>query len=147
MSTFTLAISSLTTSNLPWFMDLTFQVSVKYCSLQHQTLLPSSVTSTTRCCFCFGSVSSFFLEILLHPSPIVFWASANQGIHLSVCHSEERWAPVWTFWGMESPCESLWINCLSLHPSTVRRMVESYKIVGLMLFPGQITLLRGIWYV
>ena len=26
MSTFTLAISCLTTSNLPWFMDLTFQV-------------------------------------------------------------------------------------------------------------------------
>ena len=41
MSTFTLAISCLTTSNLPWFMDLTFQVPVQYCSLQHQTLLLS----------------------------------------------------------------------------------------------------------
>ena len=35
MSTFTLAISYLTTSNLPWFMDLTFQVPMQYCSLQH----------------------------------------------------------------------------------------------------------------
>ena len=39
-------------------MDLTFQVPVQYCSLQHQTLLLSPVTSTTGCCFCFGSVSS-----------------------------------------------------------------------------------------
>ena len=33
MSTFTLAISCLTTSNVPWFMDLTFQVPMQYCSL------------------------------------------------------------------------------------------------------------------
>ena len=31
MSTFTLAISCWTTSNLPWFMDLTFQVPMQYC--------------------------------------------------------------------------------------------------------------------
>ena len=31
MSMFTLVISCLTTSNLPWFMDLTFQVPVQYC--------------------------------------------------------------------------------------------------------------------
>ena len=65
---FTFAISCLITSNLPWFMDLTFQVPVQYCSLQHQTLLPSLVTSTTGCCFCFDSVSSFFLELFLHSS-------------------------------------------------------------------------------
>ena len=41
MSMFTLAIYCLTTSNLPWFMDLTFQVPIQYCSLQHQTWLPS----------------------------------------------------------------------------------------------------------
>ena len=35
MSVFTLAISCLTTSNLPWFTDLTFQVPMWYCSLQH----------------------------------------------------------------------------------------------------------------
>ena len=32
----------------------------------YQTLLPSPITSTTHCCFCFGSVSSFFLELFLH---------------------------------------------------------------------------------
>ena len=41
MSTFTLATSCLTTSNLPWFMDLTFQIPMQYCSLRHQTLLLS----------------------------------------------------------------------------------------------------------
>ena len=39
MSTFALAISGLTTFNLPWFTDLTFQVPMQYCSLQHGTLL------------------------------------------------------------------------------------------------------------
>ena len=53
--------SCLTISNLPWFMDLTFQVSMQYCSLLHRTSVPSPVTSTTGCCFCFGSISSFFL--------------------------------------------------------------------------------------
>ena len=77
MSTFTLAISYLITSNLPWFMGLTFQVPMQYCSLRHQTLLPSSVTSTTGCGFCFGSVSSFFLELFLHWSPVAYWAPTN----------------------------------------------------------------------
>ena len=79
MSMFTLAIFCLTTSNLPWFMDLTFQVPVQYCSLQHQTLFPLSVTSTTGCCFCFDSVSSFFLELFLHWSPVAYWAPINLG--------------------------------------------------------------------
>ena len=47
MSMFTLDISCLTTSNLPWFVDLAFQFPMQYCCLQHQTLLPSPVTSTT----------------------------------------------------------------------------------------------------
>ena len=75
---FTLAISCLSTSNLPWFMDLTFQVPMQYCSLQHQTLLPSPVTSTTGCC-CFGSISSFFLELFLHLSPVAYWAPTDLG--------------------------------------------------------------------
>ena len=79
MSTFTLAISCLNTSNLPWFMDLTFQVPMHYCSLQHQTLIPSPVTSTAGWCFCFGSVSSFFLELFLHWSSVDYWAPTDLG--------------------------------------------------------------------
>ena len=73
MSMFTLAIFCLTTYNLPRFMDLTFQVPMQYFSLQLRTLLPSPVISTTGC-FCFGSVSSFFLELFLHWSPVAYWA-------------------------------------------------------------------------
>ena len=75
MSMFTLAISCLTISNLLWFMDLTFQVPIQYCSLQHQILPPSPVTSTAGCCFCFGSVSSFSLELFLHWSPVAYWST------------------------------------------------------------------------
>ena len=79
MSVFTLATSCLTTPNLPWFMDLTFQVAMQYGSLQHQTFLLSPVTSATGCCFCFGSVSSLFLELFLHWSPVAYWAATNLG--------------------------------------------------------------------
>ena len=71
---FTLAISCLSTPSLPWFMDLTFQVPMQYSSLQHWTLLPSPVTSTIGWCFCFGYVSSFFLELFVHWSPAAYWA-------------------------------------------------------------------------
>ena len=79
MSVFSLVISCLTTSNFPWFMDLTFQVPVQYCSLQHRTWLPSPVTSTTGCCFCFGFFSSLFLELFLHCSPVAYCSATNLG--------------------------------------------------------------------
>ena len=46
-------------------MDLTFQVPMQYCSVQHWTLLPSPVTSTTGCCSCFGYV--FILSEVTSP--------------------------------------------------------------------------------
>ena len=79
MSTFTLAISRLTTSNLPWFMELTFRLPMQYCSLQPRTLLLSPVPSTTGCCFCFGSIPLFFLELFLLWSPVAYWAPTDLG--------------------------------------------------------------------
>ena len=79
MSVFTLAISCLTTSNLPWLMDLTFQVPMQYCSLQRWTLLPSLVISTTGCCFHFDSASSLFMELFLHSSTVAYSALADLG--------------------------------------------------------------------
>ena len=52
---------------------------MQYCSLQHWTLLLSPVTSTTGCCFCFGSILSFFLELFLHWSPVAYWAPTDLG--------------------------------------------------------------------
>ena len=87
MSKFTLSISCFTTCNVPdsWIRTLihaiylTLQVPMQYCSLQHQTLLPSPDTSTARCCFCFGFISSFFLELLPHSSPVAYWAPTDLG--------------------------------------------------------------------
>ena len=79
MLMFTLAISCFTTSNLPWFMDLTFQVPTQCCSLQHQTWLTPPVTSTTGCCFCFGSIFSFFLGLFLHSYSVAYWVPTNLG--------------------------------------------------------------------
>ena len=52
---------------------------MQYCSLQHQTLLPSPVTSTMGYCFPFGSISSFFLELFLHSSLVAYSASTSLG--------------------------------------------------------------------
>ena len=108
MSTFTLAIC-LTTSNLPWFMDLTFQVPMQYCSLQHVTLLLSPVPSTTGCCFCFGSMphsfwSYFSTNLQWHIGHLPTW-----GVHLSVSY---LFAFSYCSWGsegknMEVVCHSL----------------------------------------
>ena len=79
MSIFNLAISCLTISNLPWFMDLTFQVPIQYFSLQHWSLLSSSDTSTTELCF---GLAAFFLELLvivLLSSSVAYWSPSNTG--------------------------------------------------------------------
>ena len=61
-------------------MDLTFQVPMQYCSLYHRTLLLLPVTSKAGCCFCFGSIPSFFLELCLHLCPYwAYWAPTNLG--------------------------------------------------------------------
>ena len=41
--------------------------------------LPSPVTSTTGCCFHFGSASSLLLELFSHSSLVAYWAPTNLG--------------------------------------------------------------------
>ena len=67
------------TSNLPWFMDLTFQVPMQHWSLQNWTLFLSPGPSTTGYSFYFGSIPSFFLELFLHWSLVAYWAPTNLG--------------------------------------------------------------------
>ena len=95
---------------------------MQHCSLQHWTLLPSPVPSTTGRCFCFGSIPSFFLVLFLHWSPVAYWAPIDLGVHLSVlylfalsycswgsqgkntevvCHSLLQWT---TFYQNSPPC-------------------------------------------
>ena len=75
---FTLAISCLTTSSVPWFMDLTFQILMQYHSLQHQTLFPSPVISTT----------GFFLFFVfaLTPSCHSFWSYFSTLLQCHIWH-------------------------------------------------------------
>ena len=75
MSMFTLAISYLTTSNLPRFVNLTSQVLCNIVPIAsdyfyHQTHLYL---------FHFGSASSFLLEQFLWSSPVAYWASTDLG--------------------------------------------------------------------
>ena len=110
-------------------MDLTFQLPMQYCSLQHQTLLLSPNTSATGCCFCFGSISSFFMELFAHLSPVACWAPTDLGsssfsvlyFYLSYCSwcSQGKNAEVvchsllqWTKCCQNSPP---WPTCLGWH--------------------------------
>ena len=75
---FILAISCLTMCSLPWFMDLTYQVPMQYCSLQHWI--------TTRhlhnwALFPLWS-SGFFLELIaitFCSSPLASWTPSDFG--------------------------------------------------------------------
>ena len=124
---FILAISCLTTSNLPWFMDLTFQVPMHYCWLQHLTLLPSPVTSTTGCCFCLGSISSFFLELFLHWSPAAYWAPTDLG---SSSFSVLPWCLFLLFRG--SQCRNTEVVCIPFlsAPHFVRPLHHGPTVLG-----------------
>ena len=82
MLMFILTIFCLTMSNLPWFMDLTFEVPMQYCSLQQWILLSSPDNSTTEHQFCFGPAPSSFLGLLvvaLCSFPVAYWIPSNLG--------------------------------------------------------------------
>ena len=71
---------------------------MQYCSLQHRTLLLSPVASTAGCCFCFGSIPSFFLELFLHWSPVAYWAPTDLG---SSSFSSYHFAFSYFSWGSQ----------------------------------------------
>ena len=69
-------------TELNW-MDLEFQVPM-YIALTASDF--SSITSHIHKCFCFGPISYFFLELVLHWTPVACWASTNLGVHLSMSY-------------------------------------------------------------
>ena len=145
MSMFTLALSCLTTSNLPWFKDLTFQVPMQYCSLQHWTLLQSPVSFTTGCCFCFDSIPSFFLKLFLYRSPVAYWASTNCGVPLSVSF---HFAFSYCSWGSqgrntEVVCHSL-LQCIKAPVIAKHLAVQKKDILSLQV--GVSLCLRSGWW-
>ena len=126
MLVFTFAIPCLTTTTLPWFTDLTFQVPTQYCPVQHPTLLPSPVTSTTGCCFCFSSISSFFLKLFLHSSPVAYWAPTNLGIFQCSIFS-----PFHTVHGVLKARKLKWFSIpFSSGPHFVRTLHHVLSVLG-----------------
>ena len=70
-------------------LDLTFQVPLQYCSLQHCTFLSLSDTSTNEHHFHFSLATSFFVGlfiIVLCSSPVAYWIHSNMKAHLPVPH-------------------------------------------------------------
>ena len=51
----------------------------RQCQRMFMSLCWHPVTSTTGHCFHFGFVSSFFLELFLHWSPVAYWAPTDLG--------------------------------------------------------------------
>ena len=94
---FTLAISCVITSNLPWFMDLTFQVPMQYCSLQHWTYFHHQ--SHPQLGVVFVLLHLFILSGVIFPlfsSSIV--GTLNWGVYLSVSY---HFAFSYCSWGSE----------------------------------------------
>ena len=94
-------------------MDLTFQVPMQYCSLQHRTLLLSPVTSTSGYCFCFASIlrsfwSYFSTDLQWHIGHLPTW-----GVPLSVSYHFAFSYCSWGFQGKntEVVCHSL-LQCI-----------------------------------
>ena len=74
---FTLAISCLTTSSLVCLIHGP-NIPGSYAVLFFAALdFTSPVICTAGCCFRFGSISSLFLELFLHSSPVACWAPTN----------------------------------------------------------------------
>ena len=131
---YTLVISCLTTSDLPWFMDLTFQVPMQYCSLHNQTLLPSAVTSTIGCCFCFGSLSSFFLELFLHWSPTDLGSSSFSVLSfcLSILFMGFSRQEYWSDLPFPSPVDHVLSELFTMtHPSWVALHAMAHSFIEL----------------
>ena len=57
--------------NIPCFCAVLFFTVLGFISITNHI--------TTGHCFRFGSVSSFFLELFLHSSPVVYWAPTDLG--------------------------------------------------------------------
>ena len=149
---FILAISCLTTSNLLWVMALTFQVPMQYCSIQHQTLLPSPVISNNSVLFLLWChllilsavisplISSSILgtyqpgESLSVPYHFAFsycsWGSQGKNTEV-VCHSFLQWT---TFCQTPPPWparlgwpNTAWLSFIELDKAVIEARSDAVK--------------------
>ena len=133
MSTFTLGISCLATSNLPWFMDLTFQVPVQYSigPCFHHQLHPQLGGVFALTLFILSWV--IFHWSLVHIGQLLIWE-----VHLSVSYLSAFSYCSWGSQGLPfpSPVDHILSELSTMtHPSSVALHVmahcftELYKVV------------------
>ena len=130
ISMFALAISCLTISNLPWFMVLTFQTPMQYCSLQCQILLSPPDISATEHCFHFGPAPSFFLELFVIAfcsSPVAYWRPSNLGGPSS---SVMSFCFFYCSWSSHSKNTGVVCHPISSEPHIVRIFQYDLSILG-----------------
>ena len=127
MLMFTLAISCVTTYNFPWFMDLTFQVPMQYCSLQHWTLLSPPDTSTAEHHSCFGPATSILTGAISNClPPIAYWTPSD--LKGSWCHI---FLPFQTVHGVLQARILEWVAIsFSSDPRFVRTLCYDPSILG-----------------
>jgi len=101
MLMFTLAISFLTMSNLPWFMDLIFQLP------KHWTLLSPPDTFTTEHHCLFGIATSIFLELLITALCYPHNIFLTYGAHLQVSYLF-----AFSYFTWDSPCKNNRLDCI-----------------------------------
>ena len=149
---FTLAIPCLTTSNLPGFMNLTSRFTWNIFLYNIRLYFSPSNTITIRCCFCFGSGSSLFLQLFLCSSLILYWTPTDLGgsyfsvisfcifilfMEFSskntevVCHS----LPMWTMF-----CQALISRDMSFSFSAQLDDIPNSLAVPLLVLAGHINL-------
>ena len=127
MSMFTLAISCLTTSNLPWFMDLALQVPVQYCSysiglyFHHQS--HPQLGTVFGLAPALHSFCTYFSTLLrLHIGHLPTW-----GVHFSVAF---LFAFSYCSWGSQG--KNVEVVCIpfSSGPRFVRTLHHDPSILG-----------------
>ena len=149
MSTFTLAISCLTTSNLPWFMDLTFQVPMQYCSLQASDL--ASITSHIHSWVLFllrlhpfilsGVISPLISSGILAPTDLGSSSFSILSFCLFILFMGFSRQEYWSSLPLPSPVDHILSElCTMTRPSWVAHsLIELYKVVvhviSLISFP------------
>ena len=124
MSMFSLAISHLTTSNLPWFMNLTFQVLMQYCFY------------SIGLCFHHQSHPQLGAVFVLVPSLHSFWSYFSiilqwhigylptWGVHLSVSYLFP------SSWGSQGKNTEVFVIPFSSGPHFVRTLHYDPSILG-----------------
>ena len=127
MFIFTLAISCLTTSNLPWFMALTDQVPMQYCFYSIGLYFHHQSHPHLGVAFALTLVSSFFLESFLHWSPIVYGYWLTWGVHLSVSY---LFAFSYCSWGSHDKNSEVVCHPFSSGPHSVRPLHHDLSILG-----------------